>query len=116
VVAAEHVAAMNDMLAKVLTDGTGKKARLARPAAGKTGTSQNSRDAWFIGYTPQLIAGVWMGNDNGAPMNRVTGAGLPAELWKRFMTHALDGVEEKPLPGSDPFEEKGFWERLFSSL
>ncbi|MEQ8193127.1 MAG: penicillin-binding transpeptidase domain-containing protein, partial [Rhodospirillales bacterium] len=116
VVKAEHVAAMNGMLAKVLIDGTGKHAKLDRPAAGKTGTSQNSRDAWFIGYTPQLIAGVWMGNDDGTPMQRVTGGGLPAVLWKRFMTHALDGAEERDLPGADPFEEKGFWERLFSSL
>lgn len=119
VVAMNHVASMNRMLSRVLFDGTGKKAATSRPAAGKTGTSQNFRDAWFVGYSADLITGVWMGNDNGAPMNRITGGGLPATLWQKFMTRAHRNRPETPLPGLTPIkprDEKGFWERLFSSL
>ena len=73
-VAPAHVAAMNDMLDAVLVSGTGKRAALAgHPAAGKTGTSQDFRDAWFVGYTQQLVAGVWVGNDDGRAMNKVDG-------------------------------------------
>ena len=95
-----YAGAMNTMLTKVVADenGTGKRARLKRPAAGKTGTSQGYRDAWFVGYTPDLIAGVWMGNDNGRPMNSVTGGTLPARLWRDFMTQALRNAAAKPLP------------------
>ena len=87
---------MVSMLKTVITGGTGTRANIARPAAGKTGTSQNWRDAWFIGFTPELLAGVWVGNDNNAPMAKVTGGELPAEIWKRFMTVAL-----KDAPPSD---------------
>jgi penicillin-binding protein 1A len=87
-----HVAALNRMLAGAIENGTGRAARLGRPAAGKTGTSQDYRDAWFLGYTRQLVAGVWLGNDNGAPMRRVTGGGAPARLWKDFMTRAHKGL------------------------
>ncbi len=62
---------MNEMLAGVIDHGTGRSARLPRPAAGKTGTTQDYRDAWFIGYTADLVAGVWFGNDDNAPMNKV---------------------------------------------
>ena len=99
VVSAAHVGAMNRMMAGVIAGGTGKAARLNRPAAGKTGTSQNHRDAWFVGYTADLVTGVWVGNDNGAPMKRVTGGGLPAVLWKRFMADAHKGRAVRPLPG-----------------
>ena len=95
-----YAGAMNTMLSSVIRseNGTGKGARLKRPAAGKTGTSQGYRDAWFVGYTPDLITGVWMGNDNGAPMKRVTGGGLPARLWRDFMTQALSNTSAKALP------------------
>jgi len=100
VVAASHVAAMNDVLRAVMVWGTGKAARLPdRPAAGKTGTSQDFRDAWFIGYTPDLVAGVWVGNDDNKPMRGVTGGALPAWIWKAFMSRALNGVAPKALPG-----------------
>lgn len=100
VIKAAHAGAMNTMLAQVISSdhGTGKRARLKRPAAGKTGTSQGYRDAWFVGYTPDLIAGVWMGNDNGSSMKGVTGGSLPAILWRDFMRQALKGVKPKPLP------------------
>ncbi len=93
------IAAINRMLAEVVLGGTGKAARMARPVAGKTGTSQNYRDAWFIGYSADLVTGVWMGNDNGAPMKRVTGGGLPTRLWKSFMTAAHKGLASHQLPG-----------------
>ncbi|MBL4615630.1 MAG: transglycosylase domain-containing protein [Magnetovibrio sp.] len=100
VISASHAGAMNAMLSEVISSdqGTGKRARLDRPAAGKTGTSQGYRDAWFVGYTPDLITGVWMGNDNGRAMKGVTGGSLPARLWRDFMTQALKGTKAKPLP------------------
>ena len=95
-----YAGAMNSMLSNVIESdfGTGKGARLGRPAAGKTGTSQDYRDAWFVGYTPDLIAGVWMGNDNGAPMQGVTGGNFPAKLWKAFMAEAAKGTPPRALP------------------
>lgn len=100
VISSGYVGAMNTMLAQVIASdqGTGKRARLNRPAGGKTGTSQGYRDAWFVGYTPDLIAGVWMGNDNGRPMKSVTGGTLPAHMWRDFMVQALRDSQAKPLP------------------
>ena len=97
VVAPDVLAPLVGMLAAVIDEGTGRAARLPWPAAGKTGTSQDWRDAWFIAFTRDLVAGVWVGNDDGAPMNRVTGGGLPARLWARFMTQALAGAAPRPL-------------------
>ncbi|MDJ0948317.1 MAG: PBP1A family penicillin-binding protein [Alphaproteobacteria bacterium] len=94
-----YVSDMNDLLGAVVAWGTGRNARIDRPAAGKTGTSQDFRDAWFIGYTPDLVTGVWIGNDDGTPMNEVTGGGLPARLWRGFMRDALRGTPARPLPG-----------------
>lgn len=79
---------LDTLLTAVVREGTGRRAALAGPAAGKTGTSQDFRDAWFIGYRPGLVAGVWLGNDDGAPLPEVTGGTLPAELWRDFMTRA----------------------------
>jgi penicillin-binding protein 1A len=81
-------AAMIDLLASVVREGTGKAARIPGPVAGKTGTSQDYRDAWFIGFTPELVVGVWVGNDDNAPMNGVTGGSLPATIWSEFVTQA----------------------------
>lgn len=102
VIARERLLMMNDMLSSVVAWGTGKGAQIDRRVAGKTGTSQDFRDAWFVGYTGDLVAGVWMGNDNGAPMNKVTGGSLPAKLWQRVMTQALEGVTPQGLPGAGP--------------
>jgi penicillin-binding protein 1A len=102
-VAPAHVAAMNDMLSTVLASGTGRRAGLAgHPAAGKTGTSQGFRDAWFVGYTGRLAAGVWVGNDDGSPMRRVMGGSLPATLWHDVMTIAHEGSAPVALPGALP--------------
>jgi penicillin-binding protein 1A len=101
VVAPAHVAALNDMLNTALTSGTGRRAALPlHPAAGKTGTSQDFRDAWFIGYTAYLTAGVWVGNDTGATMNKVMGGGLPADIWRQVMLAAHAGKPPLALPGT----------------
>ena len=96
-----HVASAHRVLRHVVTSGTGRRARIDRPAAGKTGTSQKSRDAWFIGYTRELVVGVWVGNDDGTPMKQVTGGRLPAMIWSAFMRDALAGSPARPLRGGD---------------
>ena len=90
---------MNAMMRGTVEDGTAKKAAFAWPSAGKTGTSQNSRDAWFVGYTANLTTGVWFGNDDGTPMKKVTGGALPAIAWHEFMVAAHEGVPVAQLPG-----------------
>ncbi|WP_233245795.1 transglycosylase domain-containing protein [Marinicauda salina] len=103
VIPREDARAMSTLLQAVIEEGTGRRARLpGRQAAGKTGTSQNSRDAWFVGYTAQLAAGVWVGNDDDAPMDDVTGGELPAQIWRTFMTAAHEGVEPEPLSAPAP--------------
>ena len=99
VVSAGNLAKMANMMSATVVWGTGKAAQPGRAAAGKTGTSQDFRDAWFIGYTAELVTGVWFGNDDGAPMDKVTGGSLPAQLWGRTMTRALEGAPTRPLPG-----------------
>lgn len=104
-VAPAEVAAMNDMLGAALSDGTGRRAAIPPyAAAGKTGTSQGFRDAWFVGYTAYLTAGVWAGNDDGAPMNRVVGGSLPAEIWRAIMLGAHAGRIPLPLNGAPAAE------------
>ena len=100
VISEEDLGAMNDMMRAVITSGTGRRARLkGHEAGGKTGTSQDYRDAWFIGYTAQYTAGVWFGNDDNSPTRRVTGGSLPAQVWKSVMTEAHRGLSGLPLPG-----------------
>jgi len=99
VVEARHVRALNDMLWAAVSWGTGKNARLGQPAAGKTGTTQDHRDAWFAGYTGAMTTVVWMGNDDGTPMKGVTGGGYPARLWRRFMLEAQGAGPGARLPG-----------------
>lgn len=100
VVDERNVGMMNAMLMRTVEDGTAKRAKFGWPAAGKTGTGQNFRDAWFVGYTANLTTGVWFGNDDGKPMKRVFGATLPVTAWKSFMTAAHKGVPVANLPGS----------------
>jgi penicillin-binding protein 1A len=94
-----HVRELTAMMAGVVDHGTGRNAAIGRPAAGKTGTSQNNRDAWFVGFTADFVVGVWVGNDDGAPMDRITGGGLPALIWRDFMLAAHEGRPVRPLPG-----------------
>jgi penicillin-binding protein 1A len=98
IIAARELARLRDVLRAVVVSGTGKAAALPWPAAGKTGTSQESRDAWFIGYSRGLVVGVWLGNDDGTPMRRVTGGGLPARLWRIFMLEAGKQRPRPPIP------------------
>ncbi len=102
VISIESVALMNYMLQATVEMGTGRRADLPGwPAGGKTGTSQNFRDAWFVGYTANLTTGVWVGNDSDAPMKRAFGGTLPAEIWSKFMKVAHKGVPVQQLPGTD---------------
>jgi penicillin-binding protein 1A len=95
------VGEMNLMMSETLVTGTGRKARLesGRPAGGKTGTSQDFRDAWFIGYTGNLTTAVWFGNDDNSPTKKATGGGLPALVWKEVMDKAHEGLPMADLPG-----------------
>lgn len=87
------------MLNYVVEQGSGQRARLPdRQAAGKTGTTQGARDAWFIGFTGHYVTGVWMGYDDNSKLSGVTGGGLPAEIWREVMTRIHEGLPPKPLP------------------
>ncbi|WP_262693667.1 transglycosylase domain-containing protein [Kordiimonas aquimaris] len=88
---------MTDMMASVVLWGSGRNAAIDRPAAGKSGTSQDSRDAVFAGFTSDITAIVWVGNDNGDPMKNVTGGGLPARIWHDFMVEASAAQPVRPL-------------------
>ena len=95
----QYVAMMNQMMQETLLTGTARKAELPGwQAAGKTGTSQDWRDAWFLGYTSYLVAGVWLGNDDSSPTKKVSGGNLPVEIWSRFMKAAHEGVPVAGLP------------------
>ncbi|AZL58972.1 penicillin-binding protein [Tabrizicola piscis] len=90
--------ALTYMMHEVLQSGTGGRARLDdRQAAGKTGTTQSARDAWFVGFTADYVVGVWMGYDDNSPLTGVTGGGLPAEIWHEVMVRVNDGLPARPL-------------------
>ena len=94
--------------------GTGRRARLDRPAAGKTGTSQNYRDAWFIGFTPDFVAGVWVGDDHDRPMRGVTGGEVPALIWRDFMLAAHKGLAPREFPNSPGADPRAPFYRILS--
>jgi penicillin-binding protein 1A len=101
-----YVGMMNSMMTDTLSRGTGRKAAIAGwQAGGKTGTSNDSRDAWFVGYTANLTTGVWLGNDDSKPTKRMTGGTLPALIWNRFMTEAHKGVAVAALPGNYAYRD-----------
>jgi len=103
VVTPQVAADINMMMNKVVEEGTGKRAILdGIKAAGKTGTTNAYRDAWFVGYTGNYVSAVWFGNDDYSPTNRMTGGSLPAMAWKQIMTYAHRGIEVKPIPGVIP--------------
>ncbi|CAM1634496.1 Penicillin-binding protein [Bartonella choladocola] len=100
VVEPDIVGMMNAMLEQTVENGTARKAAIDRPAAGKTGTSQDFRDAWFIGYTTDYVTGIWFGNDDGHPMKTISGGSLPVRAWKSYMTVAEKSLPVLPLPGN----------------
>ena len=101
VVEERHVGMMNQMMQETLISGTARAAQLPGwQAAGKTGTSQDFRDAWFIGYTSHLVTGVWLGNDDNSPTHKTTGGSLPVEIWSRVMRAAHQNVRPTALPGA----------------
>jgi len=122
-------AALLDLLSAAVRDGTARAAQVGQPVYGKTGTTQEHRDAVFVGFTGDIIVGVWVGNDDHSPMRGVTGGGLPAQIWRTFVASGLDaGLVERvrpppPPPEPEPeFEERGFrgilrraWEDLFGA-
>lgn len=115
---------MVKMMKKVVEVGTARRAAFGWPAAGKTGTSQNWRDAWFVGFTPDYVTGVWVGNDDDRPMNKVVGGDIPASIWRRFMLTAHEGLAIRdfpwlvadPAPLSSPDPRNGFYETLASEF
>jgi penicillin-binding protein 1A len=110
------VANMNRMLTAVVQTGTGRAAATGRPVAGKTGTTDDYRDAWFIGYSADNIAGVWMGNDDRTPMKKVTGGGLPAQVWHDIMVAADSGKPQRALPKEEQQQRPGPVQSFLDSL
>ena len=109
----ETARAMSTMLQDVVMTGTGRRAALpGRASAGKTRTSQSFRDAWFIGYTADYTAGVWVGNDDDSPMENVTGGGLPAQIWRDFMVQVHEGLPARALSAPAPRTRSEREERL----
>ncbi|MFZ5610580.1 MAG: transglycosylase domain-containing protein [Pseudomonadota bacterium] len=134
----ETAALMTAMLERVIAQGTGRAANPGRPAAGKTGTSQDNRDGWFIGFTADMTAGVWLGRDDARPVPGLSGGALPARLWADFIARASKGLAIQPLPSASleppllvaedrvqealpqtagepppPQKKRSFWDRLF---
>jgi penicillin-binding protein 1A len=111
---------MLELLQAVVEEGTGRAARLDQPVYGKTGTSQDHRDAVFVGFTSDLVIGVWVGNDDHSPMKGVTGGGLPAEIWRDFASQALAaGLIERlqPPPPVEPDNNiRDMLRRLFAEF
>ena len=91
---------MNQMMRQVLVSGTGTRARVpGYDLAGKTGTTSDYRDAWFVGYTGGFVTAVWTGRDDNTSMKRVTGGGVPAAMWRAFMAQALPRLQVSAIPG-----------------
>lgn len=103
VISREAAQQLTFMMHQVVESGTGQRAKLPNhQVAGKTGTTQAARDAWFVGFSADYVAGVWMGYDDNTPLTGVTGGGLPAEIWHEAMLHIHEGLEPLPLPMAVP--------------
>ena len=108
-----HAQSMSTMLQDVVLTGTGRRAALdGRAVGGKTGTSQSFRDAWFIGFTADYTAGVWVGNDDDSPMDNVAGGGLPAQIWQDYMRLVHEDLPPRPLSAPAPRTRSEREERL----
>ncbi len=90
IVRPKYVRNISDMMENVINEGTGRAAKLPFPASGKTGTSQDNRDAWFVGYTDKMVSVIWLGNDDNSPMRGVTGGSIPAKIWRDIMLYGND--------------------------
>ena len=100
VMSAQDAAEVTGLMEATVKTGTGRAAGLGeRPSGGKTGTTQDYRDAWFVGFTADFVCGVWVGNDNNSPMRKATGGTLPAEIFHGFMEDAEQGLPIRPLAG-----------------
>lgn len=109
VIAEDSARSLTWMMHQVIENGTGGRARLSGwEVAGKTGTTQGARDAWFLGFTADYVTGVWMGYDDNSPLTGVTGGGLPASIWAETMTRVHRGLTPRPLPMDVPAEPQ--WE------
>jgi penicillin-binding protein 1A len=105
---ADKIAELNSMLNYAVENGTGQRAKLdGIPAGGKTGTTQSSRDAWFVGFTGNLVGAVWVGNDDYRPMEKVTGGMVPAPIWHDVMAYAHQGIDLRQAPGFPPPKRAG---------
>jgi penicillin-binding protein 1A len=102
---------MVQMMQGVIKFGTGQAANFGRSMAGKTGTSDEYRDAWFVGYTPEMTTGVWVGNDDSSVMPGVTGGSIPARIWRSYMSRLMAGLPKRTfdLSKAQPIEEKDFF-------
>lgn len=114
IIDADIVADLNGMLREAIISGTAKRAEIPGwDTAGKTGTSQDFRDAWFVGYTSSLVTAVWLGNDDNSPTKRVAGGGLPVEIWTNYTKAALTSTPPQALAAREP-KSKGFFDNLWS--
>ena len=100
------------MMEKVISEGTGTRAQFGgRQLAGKTGTTSAAKDAWFIGFSADYVAGVWMGYDDNTPLSGVTGGGLPTDIWREVMARVHEGLPLSPLPMQEPIAVSGLSEQ-----
>ena len=98
VIGSQDLAHMNRLMTRTVNQGTGRRAAIkGRQVAGKTGTTNEFRDAWFVGYAPDIVTSVWVGDDDFLPMDDVTGGSLPAMIWKDYMTATLKDVPKATL-------------------
>ena len=105
VMSADNAAALTAMLEDVIRRGTGTRANIGRPAAGKTGTTSDYHDAWFVGYTPDLVTGVWIGNDSVSDLHGMSGGMTPAAIWQAFMQKALAQMPIRSFAGSPAYSD-----------
>jgi penicillin-binding protein 1A len=92
------IATLVEMMRGIVNYGTGKGAKLPRPIAGKTGTTSDYRDAWFVGFVPQIVTAAWVGNDDNSETYKITGGWVPARMWREYMIEALKGVPAQNFP------------------
>lgn len=122
IISPRAVAYINQVMQSVMQQGTGKNAYIHSLSGGKTGTSQNSRDAWFIGYTSELVVGIWLGNDDNSPMKGVTGGNFPAKIWHDFMLKAENMYPADDFPLTEravrygKVDNRSLWQKILDNF